>query len=60
MVLNVPDLRSNLVSIEKICDKGHKAIFTKTKTEVFDRDESEFLTAKCENRLYYFRDLTEP
>lgn len=51
--LYVPDLRTNLISVGKITDKGHTVIFDKESAKVFDPDRNVILAAKRINGLYY-------
>ncbi|KAK2578606.1 hypothetical protein KPH14_001023 [Odynerus spinipes] len=53
--LHVPDLRTNLLSIGKIADKGFKIIFEKGTAEVIDKRGTKVLTAERNNGLYYLR-----
>lgn len=51
--LYVPDLRTNLLSVGKICDKGLRVIFEKKKATVVDRNGSSVLSAnRASNGLY--------
>lgn len=58
--LYVPDLRTNLISVSKITDKGHNVIFDKNKAEVIDNSGNVLLTAKRERDLYYFQKIVNP
>lgn len=53
--LHVPDLRTNLVSVGKITDKGFEVIFRDRKAEVTDKTGNVILTADRLNGLYYIR-----
>lgn len=51
--LHVPDLRSNLLSVSKITDKGFKVIFDDKLAHIIDRDGFTKLEATRINGLYY-------
>lgn len=53
--LHVPDLRTNLISVGRITDKGFSVIFDKTKAEVVDGRGNRVLTAERVDGLYYVR-----
>lgn len=55
--LYIPDLRTNLVSVGRITDKGHKVIFDKIKAEIVNGKGDVLLTAVRRDDLYYFKDL---
>jgi hypothetical protein len=42
----VPDLRSNLLSVGKITDKGSTVIFENNKVYILDKDGKEIMTGK--------------
>jgi len=51
--LYVPDLRTNLLSVGKIADRGYTITFNKDAARVLDKDGDQVLTAKRMNGLYY-------
>lgn len=51
--LHVPDLRTNLLSVSKITDRGYKVTFEKGEAVVDDRDGEAKLIAKRRNSLYH-------
>lgn len=53
--LHVPDLRTNLLSVAKITDKGFTVIFKKERAEVIDGEENVMLVANRIDDLYYIR-----
>lgn len=53
--LYVPDLRTNLISVAKITDKGHKVIFQDDSAIVVDRQGQVKFTAERKGNLYYIR-----
>jgi len=55
-VLRVPELRTNLLSVGKITDRGYRVIFDKSKAEVIDNVNRSILTAHRKDGLYYIRD----
>jgi hypothetical protein len=42
----VPDLRSNLLSVGKITDKGSTVIFENNQVYILDKDGKEIMTGK--------------
>lgn len=50
-VLNVPDLRTNLISVAKITSKGYQVIFNQNSASIVDGKAK--LIAERRNRLYY-------
>lgn len=52
-VLHVPELRSNLLSVDKITDRGYRMIFDKSKVEIIDNTNRSILTAHRKDGLYY-------
>lgn len=55
-VLYVPDLRTNLLSVSKITNKGYKVIFDEKSVKVIDNDGKIQLVAPRVNGLYYIRE----
>lgn len=55
--LYVPDLRTNLLSIGKIADKGHDVVFNKTEVKVIDCDGKVLIAGKREGGLYYLHEV---
>jgi len=53
--LFVPDLRTNLISVAKITDKGHKVVFNSDSAVVTDQQGQVKLTADRKGDLYYIR-----
>lgn len=53
--LYVPDLRTNLASVSKITDKGHKVIFCKNQADVVNSNGKTILVAERVNDLYLFQ-----
>ena len=51
-VLKVPDLTTNLLSVSKICKKGHTVIFTAKKCTVLDEDGNLVASGREEGGLY--------
>ena len=56
--LYVPDLRTNLLSVGKIADKGYAVIFMKDDAAVVSGGGDVVLRARRENGLYYFQGET--
>jgi hypothetical protein len=56
-VMYVPDLRSNLLSVGKITDKGSRMIFENNKVYILDKDGKEIMIGQKRNHLYYVRDI---
>lgn len=57
--LHVPELRTNLLSVGKLCDKGFKVIFEADSATVIDQDLTATLRAdRHRNGLYYLRTTT--
>jgi len=54
--LYVPDLRTNLISVAKITEKGYRVIFDKKKAKVVDNSGKAVLVAERVNGLYYMKD----
>ena len=55
--LHVPDLRTNLLSVGKITDRGYKVIFDKLTAKIVDkRNNKTVLIADRKNELYYIRE----
>ena len=54
--LHVPDLRTNLLSVGRITDKGYKVIFNRNTATVCDSQDAVILIADRMNGLYYVRD----
>ncbi|XP_076623124.1 uncharacterized protein LOC143342789 [Colletes latitarsis] len=52
-VFHVPDLRTNLISVAKITDRGFEVIFKKNHAEVIDRRGAVKLHANRIGNLYY-------
>lgn len=52
LALYVPYLRSNVISISKIADKGYSVVFRDNTAEVIDRDRNVVPNASRENNLY--------
>jgi hypothetical protein len=50
----VPDLRSNLLSVGKITDKGSTVIFENNKVYILDKDGKEIMIGQKRNHLYYY------
>ncbi|XP_049316543.1 uncharacterized protein LOC125779311 [Bactrocera dorsalis] len=57
--LLVPELRTNLVSVAKITNKGHKVTFTKDGAFVFNASDEITLIADGMGDLYYVRQSSE-
>ncbi|KMQ88472.1 retrovirus-related gag-pol polyprotein [Lasius niger] len=57
--LHVPDLRTNLLSVSKITDRGYKVIFDDKSAKVVDRNGATKLEASCVNGLYYVQDVKQ-
>lgn len=55
-VLRVPGLRTNLLSVGKITDRGYRVIFEKEKADIVDKDGDTILVADRRNGLYYIRE----
>jgi len=53
--VHVSDLRANLLSVEKMTDKGLKIVFEKNRVRVIDECGNEALSADRINGLYYLR-----
>jgi len=54
-VLRVPELRTNLLSVGKIVDRGFRVIFDKDKANIIDKNNRVVLTAYRKGELYYLR-----
>jgi 23S rRNA-/tRNA-specific pseudouridylate synthase len=54
-VMYVPDLRSNLLSVGKITDKGSTVIFENNKVYILDKDGKEIMIGQKRNHLYLLR-----
>lgn len=52
-VLNVPDLRTNLISVPKITSKGYQVTFDRSSASVLDNKGKVKLRAELRNGLYY-------
>jgi hypothetical protein len=50
-VMYVPDLRSNLLSVGKITDKGSTVIFENNKVYILDKDRKEIMIGQKRNHL---------
>jgi hypothetical protein len=57
--LYVPDLRSNLLSVGKITDKGSTVIFENNKVYILDKDGKEIMIGQKRNHLYYVREILD-
>lgn len=57
--LFVPDLRTNLISVSKITDKGHTVTFTKTGAHVSDANGTKSMVADRNGDLFYLRESSE-
>lgn len=55
--LCVPDLRTNLLSVAKIVDKGHRVVFDKNSARITDKNNDTLFVADRINGLYY---VSEP
>lgn len=55
----VPDLRSNLISVAKIIDAGHKVIFDGKRATVRKADGKVLLVANRRGDLYYVRETSK-
>lgn len=54
--LYVPELRTNLLSVGKVCDKGFKVIFESNGATVLDKNRKAVLKAdRLDSGLYYLR-----
>ena len=53
--LFVPDLRTNLMSVGKITDKGHRVIFEKECASIVDKNGDVLLVADRIDGLYYIQ-----
>lgn len=53
--LHVPDLRTNLMSVGKITDKGYRVIFEKDSAEIINDYGETILTANRIDGLYYIK-----
>lgn len=53
--LLVPDLRTNLLSVAKMTDQGHRVIFSKNSAVVITKENEEILKADRINNLYIFK-----
>lgn len=51
--LYVPELRTNLLSIEKTTDKDYKVVFDKKTASIINQNEQVVLTGERINGLYY-------
>jgi hypothetical protein len=58
-VMYVPDLRSNLLSVGKITDKGSTVIFENNKVYILDKDGKEIMIGQKRNYLYYVREILD-
>ncbi|KMQ90721.1 retrovirus-related pol polyprotein from transposon tnt 1-94 [Lasius niger] len=54
--LFVPDLRTNLVSVAKIADRGHTVLFRRDLAEVVDEDGNVKMEARRRGNLYYLQE----
>lgn len=54
--LNVPDLRTNLISVSKIVSKGYQVIFDRNSASIVDNEGKVKLTAERRNGLYYINE----
>lgn len=59
-ILYVSDLRTNLISISKITDKGHSVVFNKTNANILDTNGDVLISAKREGGLYYLQKPSHP
>jgi len=57
-VLRVPELRTNLLSLGKITDRGYRVTFDNVKAEVTNKENQTILTAYRKDGLYYLREVT--
>ena len=57
--LYVPDVRTNLISVAKIVDKGNAVTFTKDGAFVKDSDGNVKISADCVGDLFYIRGKNE-
>jgi hypothetical protein len=57
--LYVDDLRSNLLSVGKIIDKGSTVIFENNKVYILDKDGKEIMIGQKRNHLYYVREILD-
>lgn len=55
----MPDLRTNLISVAKITNKGHKVTFRKNDAYVRDERDNMFVIAKRRGDLYFVRENFE-
>lgn len=53
--LHVPDLRTNLMSVDKITDKGYRVIFEKDSADVVNEYGETILTADRVDELYHIK-----
>ncbi|KAJ3659731.1 hypothetical protein Zmor_011405 [Zophobas morio] len=56
--LHVPDLRTNLMSVSKITDRGFEVHFRKGEAAILDKEGRLRLRAERIGDLYYVRELT--
>lgn len=57
--LHVPDLRSNLMSVGKITNKGYSVTFQKKSAVILNQSNEVVVTAKRSGNLYYVNTLTD-
>lgn len=57
--LHVPDLRTNLMSVAKITDKGYEVIFKKNAACILDESRQIITTADRKGDLYFIRESSE-
>lgn len=53
--LHVPDLRTNLMSVGKITDRGYRVIFDKNGADIVDKSGVAIISAERINGLYYVK-----
>lgn len=56
-VLRVPDLRTNLLSVSKIADRGYRVVFDREMARVVDKRDRTILTAHRKDGLYYLQNI---
>lgn len=54
-ILHVPELRTNLLSVSRITDKGYKVVFNNQEAAILDKHGSTKLIARRANNLYYIK-----
>lgn len=57
--LYVPDLRVNLLSVSKICDRGNQVVFEKNAAYLVEKSGRSITLAKREENLYYIEEIME-